>query len=402
MTRNAARRVCRRGGGGLWSAGMRTLTFNRVVGSGAMGTVYHAELRAPQGFARACAVKVMKALEGDHAHFVARMRDEARLLGMLQDESILGVSELVHVEGRDAVVMEFVEGVDLQELRTGPPIPPRALVELGAELAGTLHRAHTATHPRTGAPLKVIHRDVKPANVMITSRGGVRLLDFGVARAAFGGRESQTRGLVLGTLNYFSPEILIGHEPSPAVDLWGLALTLWETATREAWGPPVVKANQLAARVERRLGELRPEYAPLAPVLARLLSFEPEGRPSGAEVEQQLLALADRMEGAGLRTWARDAVPRALSERPAAPAGDPLVGRTIEVTEPPEDAEEEADPRWAEPLARPEAAAAPAARRRARGGGLPLWAMALLGVGLGGAVGVAVVAAIGGVIWAMG
>ena len=66
---------------------MRTLTFNRVIGAGAMGSVYHAELRAPGGFVRVCAVKVMKASGPDGEHFMARMRDEARLLGMLQDES---------------------------------------------------------------------------------------------------------------------------------------------------------------------------------------------------------------------------------------------------------------------------------------------------------------------------
>ena len=104
---------------------MRTLTFNRVLGSGAMGTVYHAELRTPRGFTRQCAVKVMKASSPDHEHFRARMRDEARLLGMLQDEQILGVSELVTVEGRDCVVMDFVEGVDLADLIAQHPVPPQ-------------------------------------------------------------------------------------------------------------------------------------------------------------------------------------------------------------------------------------------------------------------------------------
>src|SRR6186713_2623586 len=142
---------------------MRTLTFNRVVGSGAMGTVYHAELRVPRGFSRTCAVKVMKSQGPDHDHFRGRMRDEARLLGMLQDEQVLGVSELVTVEGRDAVIMEFVEGLDLSEVIRAGKMPPKALAELGAEVAGTLHRAHSAKHPQTGAPLRVIHRDIKPA-----------------------------------------------------------------------------------------------------------------------------------------------------------------------------------------------------------------------------------------------
>ncbi|MCA9572103.1 MAG: protein kinase, partial [Myxococcales bacterium] len=83
---------------------MRTLTFNRVIGAGSFGTVYHAELRVPRGFSRQCAVKVMNATSPDQDHFRARMRDEARLLGMLADEQILGVAELVMADNRDIVV----------------------------------------------------------------------------------------------------------------------------------------------------------------------------------------------------------------------------------------------------------------------------------------------------------
>jgi serine/threonine protein kinase len=384
---------------------MRTLTFNRVIGAGAMGTVYHAELRAPGGFSRACAVKVMKTVDGDHEHFVARMRDEARLLGMLQDEQILGVSELVRVNGKDAVVMEYVEGADLHELRdpaapggSGGAIPARALAEIGAEAAGALHRAHNATHPTTRSPLGVVHRDVKPANVMITSRGGVRLLDFGVARAAFGGRESQTRGLVLGTLNYFAPEILLGAEPTAAVDVYGLALTLWECVAREDWGPPVVKLSAFEQRLDRRLGSLPTAYRPLAPMLRRMLAFEPQERPSGADVEKELLALAERLDGGSLRTWARDAVPKILETRAVPADEDTLVGKTVTVedaeTAPPAQAREGTD--WARPAPEALPSQQPTVRRpvapRKSSGGLPLWAMAGIGVLVGTLVGVVVIA----------
>lgn len=310
---------------------MRTLTFNRVVGSGAMGSVYHAELRAPHGFRRACAVKVMKPVGGEHEHLVERMRDEARLLGLLQDEQILGVSELLRVDGRDAVVMEFVEGADLAELRERAPMPPRALAELGAELAGTLYRAHTATHPSTGEQLHVIHRDVKPANVMITTRGGVRLLDFGVARAVFGGREAQTRGLVLGTFNYFPPEIILGADPTPAVDVFGLGISLWECATCDAWGSPVMQQSRFETRIDRRMERLAEGYQSLAPVLRSMLAFEPEDRPDGRTLEKQFLAIADELSGSGLRTWSRRVVPELLTGRSVDAPDDDLTGRTFEV-----------------------------------------------------------------------
>ncbi len=308
---------------------MRTLTFNRILGVGATGTVYHAELRVPRGFARQCAVKVMKSTSPDQEHFRTRLRDEARLLGMLQDEQILGVSELVRVDGRDCVVMEYVEGVDLADLIREQRVPPRALAELGAELAGTMHRAHVAVHPNTQAPLKVIHRDVKPANVMVTSRGGVRLLDFGVARAAFSSRESQTQGLVLGTLNYFPPEILAGKEPTPAVDLYGLGLTMWECATGKDWGSPQVHRHRFERRVEQRMAEVEEVYAPVVPILRKLLQWAPEERPGGDHAEKLLLAAADECPGKSLRAWARDVVPPILQRRQAEARTDEMVGRTL-------------------------------------------------------------------------
>ena len=310
---------------------MRTLTFNYVIGSGAMGTVYHAELRVPHGgFTKQCAVKVIQSSAADQVHFRSRMRDEARLLGMLQDEQILGVSELTTVGGRDAVIMEFVDGVDLNDLIRSQECPARALAELGAELAGILYRAHSAKHPNTGEPLRVIHRDVKPANVMITARGGVRLLDFGVARAAFDSRESQTQGLVLGTLNYFPPEILAGGDPTPTVDIYGLGLTLWECAAGRNWGSPQVNQKRFEHRVDQRLAEIEGKYKALIPVLHQMLQWHPKLRADGGVLERSLLQSADSSEGMGLRTWAREVVPPMLQAR-GRKMDDPFVGQTIPI-----------------------------------------------------------------------
>lgn len=295
-----------------------------------MGTVYHAELRVPQGFTRQCAVKVMRRGGPEGEPFRARMRDEARLLGMLQDEQVLGVMELTTVNGRDCVIMEYVEGVDLGDVLRSRTVPPRALAELGAEVAGTLHRAHTAKQPNTNQPLNVIHRDVKPANLMVTSRGGVRLLDFGVARARFDSRESETQGLVLGTLNYFPPEVMQGNEPTTKVDIYGLGLTLWECATGKEWGTPQVDRPRFERRVERRLAELPAEYASIRKVLEKMLAWDPAQRPTGGEVESALLQAARDATGAGLRQWARDVIPDMIAANEAVPADDDqLVGKTL-------------------------------------------------------------------------
>ncbi len=314
---------------------MRQLTFQRVLGSGACGTVYLAELTGQRGFRRTVAVKVLLPGPEHGDMFVSRVRDEARLLGLLHDEHILKVLELVQVGDRDAVVMEYVEGVDLAGLiAAGNRPPPRALAELGAAVAGALHAAHTAVHPTSGEALNVVHRDVKPANVMVTDRGGVKLLDFGVAQARFAARESRTGQFVLGTLNYMAPEYVITGEVSPAADTYGLALTLWEAAVGEVFGQPKLKETSHVKRVEESLTRLAATHAELAPVLRPMLAWDPRTRPAAKVVEQQLVAAADLLAGTGLRSWAAAHVPPAM-ERQQQSAKDlvGLAGQTVPIAD---------------------------------------------------------------------
>jgi serine/threonine protein kinase len=309
---------------------MRALTFQRTIGAGAFGTVYQAELSSGQGFRRQVAVKVLHRRAGDDERFLSRIRDEARLLGLLQDDAILKVLDMTDVDGMDAVVMEYVEGMDLESLAEGDtPPPPRALAELGALVASGLSRAHTARHPNTGLPLNVIHRDVKPANIMVTTSGGVKLLDFGVARARFDARESHTGHLVLGTLNYMAPEYIVTGEVSPAADVYGLALSLWQVATGKKFGQPKIREDAHLRRLDERLSALRTTHPPLVPVLAEMLAWTPTDRPSADRAEAMLQACADAMGGAGLRTWARKVVPQALQSREPAPDNMELLGRTL-------------------------------------------------------------------------
>ena len=314
---------------------VRQLTFQRVIGSGAFGTVYLAELVGARDFRRSVAVKVLLSGSEEQEMFLSRVRDEARLLGLLHDEHILRVLELVRIGERDGVVMEYVEGVDLAALiDAGDRPPPRALAELGAAIAGALHVAHTARHPSSGEPLNVVHRDVKPANVMLSDRGSVKLLDFGIAQARFAARESRTGQFVLGTLNYMAPEYIITGEVSPAADVYGLALTLWEAAIGEVFGQPKLKQEAHARRVEERLMRLAATHAELTPILRPMLSWDPKGRPAAIEVERQLVGAADRFAGTGVRSWAALHVPPALRQvRSAARDAVGLAGQTITIAD---------------------------------------------------------------------
>ena len=346
---------------------MRSLVFQRVIGAGSFGVVYLAEFLSDNGFRRPVAVKVMRSADGDAEMFVARIRDEARLLGLLQDDSILKVLDMVRVGGLDAVLMEFVEGVDLDRLcAEGLVPPPRALCELGAAAAGALSRAHLARHPVTQEPLNVIHRDVKPANLMVTRSGGVKLLDFGVARARFDARESRTGQLVVGTLNYMAPEYIVTGEVSPAADVYGLGLTLWQVAAGEPYGQPKTRKDTHEKRLALRLEQIRGDHAPLASILEHLLLWDPQLRPSAAQAEALLLDAADASAGAGLRSWSRAAVEGLLARRtpPADPLG--LLGHTVPIAsggtvlEAPGVAVRPPEPPRAPPASTPVAAPAPA------------------------------------------
>jgi len=312
---------------------MRSLSFIRSIGSGAFGTVYLAELSSRQGFRRQVAVKVLhKQNPADGEQLLSRIRDEARLLGLLQDDIIIKVLEIARVSQRDAVLMEYVEGVDLQSvLEAGLRPPPRALADIGAQVAGGLSRAHRATHPTTGQPLNVIHRDVKPANIMVTRSGSVKLLDFGVARARFDARESHTGQLVLGTLNYMAPEYIVTGEVSPAADVYGLAVALWQVATGEPYGQPKVRQDSHERRMNSRLAMLSPDLAPMEAAFRAMLQWDHTQRPGAQHIEAALDRASTQLPGDSLRVWAREAVAAILQARGTGKDDLGLAGRSIEL-----------------------------------------------------------------------
>ena len=103
---------------------MRTLTPTETIGSGAFGTVYKANLTSEKGFSRTVAVKIVLQDHADKEMFIKRMRDEARLLGLLQDDQILKVIDLFQINDRDAIIMEYIDGIDLSQAVSKGQLPP--------------------------------------------------------------------------------------------------------------------------------------------------------------------------------------------------------------------------------------------------------------------------------------
>lgn len=312
---------------------MRSLTFLHILGQGAIGTVYLAELNGEHNFRRRIAVKILHRMDEDSKPFVSRVRDEARLLGLLQDDEILQVNGLEKIQGLDAILMEYVEGLDLSQIiQHRLQLSLRAIATIGAIAAGVLHRAHTATDPKTATPLNVVHRDIKPANIMITKNGGIKICDFGVAKARFEGKESRSMDdNLLGTLVYMDPEYLASGHISPGADIYALGLTLLELITHTKFGRPSGHKREHDQRVWAAIDQARVSIE-FANVIREMLQWNPSSRLSGKEVSQQLYKIADNITGTSLRAWAEESVPQLQAQQNHKADPLDLLGKTIQLS----------------------------------------------------------------------
>jgi serine/threonine-protein kinase len=298
----------------------RTYTILGVIGTGGFGKVYRARLQSSGGFSKDVAVKVLHDRDPD-PDLLSRFRDEARILGLLRDRAIVSVDPPTRLSGRWAVVMDFVDGESAAALlkRMGP-FPPGVACEIVGELARALDKAFRFRGP-DGEPLELLHRDIKPANIQITPTGEVRLLDFGVARASFAGREAITTRSIAGTPGYIAPERLSGVE-GPQGDVYSLGVVLWVLLTGER--PADSRGSNLDARA-RELTEDDPERREALLLASRMRRGEDDERPSTREVERECRRIRQRVTGPWLRDWAEKVPERELKR-------DELAGQALSET----------------------------------------------------------------------
>ncbi|MFD9303825.1 serine/threonine-protein kinase [Streptomyces sp. NPDC060048] len=255
------------------------------IGRGGMGKVWRAH---DELLHRTVAVKELTAglyvAQADRDVMHARTQKEARAAARIQHPAVVTVHDVLEHDDRPWIVMEYIDGPSLADAaKTAGRIEPREAARIGLHVLGALRAAHA---------VGVLHRDVKPGNVMLAKDGRVMLADFGIA--AIEGDSSITRtGELVGSIDYLAPERVTGGSPDPASDLWSLGATLYTAVEARSPFRRTSPISSLQAVVNE--DPPAPTHAgALAPVITALLRKDPAQRPSAAEAEQMLL---QAMEG---------------------------------------------------------------------------------------------------------
>lgn len=248
------------------------------IGRGGMADVFLARDRLLD---RPVAVKVLFPEYATDPSFVERFRREAQAAANLNHPNIVGVYDWGRQGGTYFIVMEYVNGRTLAEqLKSDGPLAPMRAVDVAGEVTAALSFAH-----RNG----VVHRDVKPGNILVSPSGTVKVADFGIARALNSTTEAELTqaGAVMGTATYFSPEQAQGANPDPRSDLYSLGIVMYEMV---AGKPPFYAENPVAIAYKqvheapRPLSELRPDVPRgYEAIVMRLLAKNPANRYLTAE-----------------------------------------------------------------------------------------------------------------------
>ncbi len=292
----------------------------RRIARGGMAEVFLAQQRGLEGFDRRVAVKRILPHLADSPDFVKMFFAEAKLAAQLSHPNVVHIYEFGKVDNDYFIAMEFVEGVHAGQLfKHGEQerLPPTLVARIGADAANALHYAHEL-RGGTGQVLGLVHRDVSPANIMVSFDGVVKLCDFGIAKAAAAGDQLTNPGQVKGKYAYMSPEQTVAGQLDGRSDVFSLAIVLWELLT----GRYIVsRGDAVAAMRSIRDGKLEPiEKAcpgippPLAHAITWALDPKREKRATALDLGQALEAflksapeLATSMQLGG---WIRARFPR--------------------------------------------------------------------------------------------
>ena len=297
----------------------------RRIARGGMAEVFLAQQRGLEGFDRRVAVKRILPQLADSPDFVKMFMGEARLAAQLSHPNVVHIYEFGKVDEDYFIAMEYVEGVHAGQIykhgTTADRLTPTLVARIGADAATALHHAHELRG------LGLVHRDVSPANIMVSFDGVVKLCDFGIAKAAALGDQLTNPGQVKGKYAYMSPEQTSAQPLDGRSDVFSLSIVLWELLSGTYIVP---RGDAVAAMRALRDGRIEPlsKIAPKVPVaLAEAvmwgLQTQREDRATATELAQALEAfiksspeLATAMQ---LATWVRKRFERDGATPPAVP-----------------------------------------------------------------------------------
>jgi eukaryotic-like serine/threonine-protein kinase len=200
------------------------------LASGGMAEVFVAESAGIEGFRKQVAIKRVLPQLSKKEQFIAMFLDEARLSAHLSHSNVVSVFDIGVGDGTYFIVMEYVDGADLKAVmeytrKLGRPIPVEAAVYVATRICQGLAYAHELK--AEGKPLAIIHRDITPANVLITRYGEVKIVDFGLAKASSQLAESDA-GVIKGKFGYLAPETVMEKPVDQRVDVFAVGIILWE------------------------------------------------------------------------------------------------------------------------------------------------------------------------------
>ncbi|MDJ0770895.1 MAG: serine/threonine-protein kinase [Ilumatobacter sp.] len=305
--------------------------LERRIGQGGMAEVWVA---TDVDLDRKVAVKWLKTNLATDPVVAERFRREAIAVARLNHPNIVGVHDVFVDEGRQAVVMQLVDGKSLRQLLDSQKrLGPELTIHIGAAIAGALDEAHRAGF---------VHRDVKPGNILVTSDGRVLLTDFGIAKGLEPGDEDLTSdNVMMGTAKYLSPEQVRGRRLDGRADLYSLGLVLYECLAGRVPFLGESDADTALARLQRDptdLGHLRPTLPiGLVNLIHKTLARNPAHRPqTGSDLRAALLAVdtsPPEIDGTPAEPPPRIANPptKALGAGPGVP-GDPHISGTVALT----------------------------------------------------------------------
>ncbi|MBZ0232049.1 MAG: serine/threonine protein kinase, partial [Deltaproteobacteria bacterium] len=272
------------------------------IAFGGMAEIYRAKTFDAQGHAHLVAVKRVLAHLAEDDDFIQMLVDEAKIASLLRHQNIARVYEFARAHGEYFIAMEHVDGKDTRTIlercrQKKKPMPPEHAAYVAAEVGSALHAAHTAIDSKR-RPLRIVHRDVSPSNIIVSYTGEVKLCDFGIAKATLSKVNTKT-GVIKGKVKYMSPEQALGRKLDHRSDVFSLGSCLYEMLTRV---PPFTASNEMDLLIKVRDAKYRPiaDLVPSTPpeieaIADRCLTRSRAQRyQTAAEVEADLRAFLRR------------------------------------------------------------------------------------------------------------